>query len=153
MRKLRRGVLVTVLLLTLASMAAAEDRIEKLAWLGGAWKIDSNGRVIEEQWTAPAGGMMIGMSRTVKNGKTVEFEYLRIQQRDDGIFYIAQPGGRPATEFKLTSASESEWIFENLQHDFPKRIRYRRNADGSLRARVEDETGKKGMDFSYARVQ
>jgi len=151
MRKLRRGLMVAVLLLTLASMAVAEDGVEKLAWLSGAWKMESNGRIIEELWTAPAGGMMVGMSRTVKNGKTVDFEYLRIQQREDGIFYIAQPGGRPATEFKLTSASESELIFENLQHDFPKRIRYRRNADGSLRARVEDETGKKGIDFSYAR--
>ena len=96
---------------------------------------------------------MLGVSRTIKNGKMVEFEFLRIEQRDDGVFYIAQPQGMPPTEFRLISSTANEWVFANPQHDFPQRIRYRRNPDGSVTARVEDESGKKGSNFQYTRAR
>ena len=49
---------------------------------------------------------MLGMSRTVAGDKTVEFEYLRIEQRADGIYYVAHPKARcPGTDFKLMRAS------------------------------------------------
>ena len=34
--------------------------------------------------------------------KAIGFEFLRIEFRADGVFYVAQPGGRPKTEFKLS---------------------------------------------------
>lgn len=52
---------------------------------------------------APAGGSMIGMGRTVSGGHTIEFEYLRIEERGGQIYYVASPKGRcPGTDFKLT---------------------------------------------------
>ena len=134
-----------------AAPAQPAESIDNLAWLAGDWKLEAGGKVIEEHWTAPAGGTMIGMSRTVANGKTVSFEFLRVEQRGDGIVYLAQPQGKPATEFRLVRSAGGEWAFENPEHDFPKRILYRRNPDGSVTARIEDETGKKGVDFPYKR--
>ena len=145
-------VYIASLLLGAFSQAKAADPLEKLQWLAGSWKLENNGKLIEEQWMRPAGGMMVGMSRTVVGGKTVSFEFLRIEERGDTLVYIAQPEGHPGTEFRLAEATESEWVFANPQHDFPKRIRYRRNADGSATARIEDESGKKGMDFPYQRA-
>jgi hypothetical protein len=142
--------LATLLLATLGQSGGTEA-LERLDWLAGSWKLEAKGKLIEEHWTAAAGGMMIGMSRTVVNGKTVSFEFLRIEQRADGVVYIAQPEGKPGTEFWLAEATAAEWVFANPQHDFPNKIRYRRNSDGSLTARIEDETGKKGMDFPYQR--
>lgn len=52
------------------------------------------------------------------------------------LAFVAQPGGRPATAFALKSIDASSVVFENLQHDFPQRIMYRR-AGGRLCARVE----------------
>ena len=46
-----------------ASMA-----ISQLGWLAGNWRLERNGRVVDEQWMAPAGGVMLGMSRTVIPG-------------------------------------------------------------------------------------
>ena len=90
------------------------------------------------------------MSRTVAGGATKEFEYLRIVERPDGVFYIAHPGARsPGTEFKLTRSAEGEAVFENPQHDFPKRISYRRAADGTLTAAVDGGEGTKGITFAY----
>ena len=68
----------------------------------------------------------MGLSRTVAGGRTYEFEYLRIEQRPEGIFYVAHPKARcPATDFKMTRLTAKEVVFENPAHDFPKCISYR----------------------------
>ncbi len=136
-----------------AYAAEATAAINDLGWLSGAWKMEANGRLIEEHWTTPAGGAMLGVSRTIKGGKMVEFEFLRIEQRDGTLAYVAQPQGRAPTEFRLESSTPNDVVFANLKHDFPQRIRYRRNADGSVTARIEDASGKKGMDFNYVRSE
>ena len=93
---------------------------------------------------------MIGMGRTIAGGKTVEFEYLRIEQRADQIYYVASPKGRcPGTDFKLTRLAGQEATFENPEHDFPKRIIYRKNSDGSLTASIDGGAGTKSMSFAY----
>lgn len=134
-------------------MFAASANIASLDWLAGAWRIIPGATAIEEHWTKPAGGTMIGMGRTVAGGKTREFEYLRIEQRGESLVYIAQPGGRPGTEFPLASVTENELVFENLKHDFPTRIIYRRNSDGSVTARIEGGEGlkKRSIEFQYRR--
>jgi len=45
-------------------------------------------------------------------------------------------------------------IFENAAHDFPQRIIYRLNDDGSLLARIEGKRGGelKGVDFPMRRA-
>jgi hypothetical protein len=81
----------------------------------------------------------------------VAFEYLRIVERDGGLVYIAQPNGRPPTEFTLTGITADRATFENPTHDFPKMIRYTRRADGSLEARVSDG-GQKAETFLFKRT-
>jgi hypothetical protein len=134
---------------------AQSFKIEDLAWISGDWETAPGPSRIDEHWTTVAGNSMIGMSRTVAGGKTVFFEYLRVEARGGGIYYVAHPKARtPGTDFKLVRLSRQEAVFENLTHDFPKRIIYRRNADGSLTARIEgDGTEKeKPQDFHYLPV-
>jgi len=93
---------------------------------------------------------MLGMSRTVAGDQTVEYEYLRIEQRADAIYYVAHPKARcPGTDFKLTRLSAQEALFENPEHDFPKRIIYRKGQDGSLTASIDGGEGTKAMSFPY----
>jgi len=126
-----------------------------LSWISGNWQTAPGGRgQIEEHWTQAAGGSMMGMSRTVAGDKTVEFEYLRIEQRADGIYYVAHPKARcPGTDFKLTRASATEAVFENPQHDFPKRIIYRKTGDDGLTATVDAGEGSKAMSFVFQRIK
>ena len=139
-----------------AALASAQQPPKKttiadLAWISGSWALETPRSRTEETWSPAASNAIIGMSRTLRGDRVVAFEFLRIVQREDGIFYVAQPGGRPATDFKLTSFDGSTAIFENPQHDFPKRIIYRKNADGSLTARIEgDGTEKeKPQEFHF----
>ncbi len=131
----------------------APTKLSELNWLAGCWEMNApaNNLVITEQWMKPAGGMMIGAGRTVKNGKAVDYEFLRIVEEADGIFYVAKPtGNKDETRFKLTKASGSEVVFENPAHDFPQRIIYKL-AGNRLTARTEGSMNGKsrGIDFPY----
>lgn len=151
-----KNALVPLFVLLLTGNAASQTtRLADLAWIAGAWETAPGGkRQSEEHWTTAAGGTMMGMSRTVAGEKTVEFEYLRIEQRADGIYYVAHPKARcPGTDFKLTRASANEAVFENPQHDFPKRIIYRKGADDSLTASVDGGEGTKAISYAYRRMK
>lgn len=139
----------------LVTLSPQTPTIADLSWIAGDWQTAPGGRAqIEEHWTSVAGGSMMGMSRTVAGEKTVEFEYLRIEQRADGVYYVAHPKARcPGTNFKLTKASTTEAVFENPQHDFPKRIIYRKTADDSLTASIDGGEGTKAMTFSFRRMK
>ena len=133
------------------SNAGAGGTIADLAWIAGDWQTDPSGRAVsEEHWTRPAGGSMIGVSRTLVGDRTVSFEFLRIEVRGESIFYVASPKGRcPATDFKLTRVSGQEAVFENPEHDFPKRIIYRKNSEGGLSAIVDGGEGTKSEKFDF----
>jgi len=129
--------------------------IAELSWLAGCWDGSGGGREYLEQWMKPSGQTMLGMSRTVMNGKTVEHEFVQIREQEGDLFYIAKPSGQAEASFKLIKYSNQEAVFENLQHDFPQRIIYRLEKDGSLAAAIEGMSkGKlKHIDFPMKRVK
>lgn len=162
---LRTGILARMKTRTLAllaalplfvaiAFAAAEDPpARRFDWLTGHWCSQTGNRFIEEHWLPAAGDVALGVGRTVQDGKTVSFEFMRIESRGGLVNYVAVPGGEPATAFKLT-ASGPDWArFENPQHDFPKRVEYRRTAEG-LHAEIAGP-GKNGKEaviqFEYRR--
>lgn len=153
---LKRSVPAVFCLLLLTIQASTQTlTLADLSWLTGDWQTAPGGKAqIEEHWTQAAGASMMGMGRTVAGDKTVEFEYVRIEQRADGIYYVAHPKGRcPGTDFKLTRGSATEAVFENPQHDFPKRVIYRKGADDSLTAMIDGGEGTKAMTFAYRRMK
>jgi hypothetical protein len=135
-----------------ASVKAAA--IRDFRWLAGDWETTIGKASVDEHWSFPAGGIMMGMSRTVANGKTVSFEYLRLEQRPDGIFYVAHPQARPGTDFKLDSWDGKQAVFVNPGHaDHLKKIVYRLNSDGTITARIEGENDGKpfAQEWQYKR--
>jgi hypothetical protein len=129
-----------------SAFAAMSNDLEGLRFMEGDWRGESGKARIEEHWIEAAGGIMLGVSRTIVSGKTAAFEFLRIEARADGIFYVAQPNGSAPTDFKLTKVSAGEAVFENPQHDHPKIIRYRLGED-VLVAEVEGDEGKQEFRF------
>jgi len=149
----RRLVLV-VAALALVTWAGPSARVTQVAWLAGCWEQASGSRLIEEQWTRPRGGLMLGIGRTVRGDSLVEYEQTRIFERGGRLVYGANPSGQAPAEFESIELSDSSVTFENLDHDFPQRVRYRRRGADSLIGRVEGMRGGKlrGVDFPYARV-
>lgn len=137
-----------------AEPAAAASKIDGLAFLAGSWITEDGPARIEEHWTCPGPGAMFGMGRTIAKGKTAFFEYLRIEERPDGVFYVAQPKGNPPTPFKLVKSEAGSVVFENPEHDFPKRILYAKGPGDTLVARVEGGAAskEKAEEFRYRRL-
>lgn len=133
---------------------SARAEIVNMAWLAGAW-VGTRGAEgatsIEERWSPPLGGAMLGVSRTVSREKMRAFEYLRIVERDGGLVYIAQPNGSAKTEFVLTEIGETRAVFENPRHDFPQRIEYELSGESGLSASIGFAKGGKPRSFEFKR--
>lgn len=124
---------------------AVKPALADLAWIAGSWTGTIQGVEMEEHWTKPNGGSMIGIHRDVAKGRTVSFEFLRIEMQNDQLVYLSMPNGRsPATPFPLKELSGTRVVFENPAHDFPQRIIYWKDGH-DLRARIEGTmNGKAG---------
>lgn len=138
--------------------AIAQDRaaepLARLDWLSGCWQRTSGTRVVDEQWMAPRATLMLGMSRTVRDGKIIEWEQIRLAVDGDAVVFTASPSGQPTAQFRSTTVNDSVLIVENPTHDFPQLISYRRRGTDSLLARIEGSMNgtKRGVDFPYRRV-
>jgi hypothetical protein len=138
-----------ILLLIAALAPASPSSVQDLVWMSGCWASVGGEAGSGETWTAPAGGTLLGVSRTVKGGKTVAHEFMQIRETGAGqIAFIALPSGQSEASFPLVRLSGQEAVFENPQHDFPQRVIYRRDGD-LLTGRIEGRIGgeAKAIDF------
>jgi len=140
-----RSVLAAMVLFALVPtvFAGAPAGIDGLSWMAGSWTGTQDGVDMEELWIAPKAGSMLGLHRDAAGGRTVSFEFLRIESAADGVTYWASPKGRPATPFKLVESAGRSAVFENPEKEFPRRILYWLAEDGSLHARIEGTQGGK----------
>lgn len=136
-------ILIAILLLSVLlsssvkRVGAAVPDLSELAWMAGNWTGVQDGLEMEEYWQAPKGNTMLGLHRDVAGGRTVSFEFIRIEATKDGITYWASPRGRAATPFTLIELKGKRVVFENAKHDFPQRIIYWLGDDGALHAKIE----------------
>jgi hypothetical protein len=133
--------------------------LEQFGWMTGSWEGTAFGGTYEEHWTPATGTIMLGMSRTIRDGKTAFYELLRLEKTGNDVVltaFLPKDGNLAAgVPFKLTKLGEQEAVFENPAHDFPTRITYRRPDDNSLFARIEGTRNGKlsGVDFPLKRAK
>jgi hypothetical protein len=146
-------------ILTLAAvLAAALTRaaaqtpatVDQVAWLAGCWQIAAGNVLIDEQWMAPGGGVMLGMSRTVRGGRAGATEFVTLRVVNGRLVYEPNPSGQKPAVFTATSVGANRVVFENPQHDFPKRIAYERKGD-ALSAWIDDGAGGKRVEYPFRR--
>lgn len=134
-----------------AAFAQAPLALDRLDWLSGTWVSEQDGRWSEELWTAPRGGLMLGLNRAGKDGAARGFDFMRIQAGSDGVLtYWASPNGKPAVPFRLSASTDDSVTFENPEHDFPTRIVYRREGD-RLVATISGPGGAQPMRWTWQR--
>jgi hypothetical protein len=155
---MRRNAL-TAWALALAAPALSADapaaRIDDFAFAAGCWQAVDGGTTMEEQWSRPAGGVMLGSARVIAGGRAVFTEFVEVREKPEGLVMTVALGiGKPSTSFTRIPAAAGEVVFENKAHDFPQRVRYRNDGKDALLARVEGtEKGvAKSENFPYKRV-
>ena len=136
-----------------ATPANPPSALEPFGWLQGCWDGKVNQRDFREEWLPLRGDMMIGVSHTVAQGKTQDFEYLRLESRPEGVFYVAIPSGKKETAFRFSSktldGAREIFTFENPVDEFPQRIVYRRGTEGWLYAQVEGKLDGQPRTVTY----
>ena len=119
-----------------------------LSWLEGCWRGEVAKYEFREHWLPLRGGLMVGAGHVVFEGKTQDYDYLRLETRPDGVYYVSISSGRKEASFKLTATTVDDkdtiFTFTNPVDEFPERILYRRGVEGWLYATVEGKV--KGED-------
>jgi hypothetical protein len=133
---------------------AQSDLLGTTGWLSGCWEGVRGNRVTLEMWMPPGGNVMLGGSRTMVGSEVRELEQLRLSEEGGHLVYRALVGDQPVTPFTSVAVTDSSFTVENLAHDFPQRIIYRRRGADSLLARIEGPgpQGTRGVDYPMKRV-
>jgi len=137
--------------------------VSTLAWMAGRWKGEADSTRLEEHWSLPSGDNMMGMFRAVRAGKVRQYEFMSLEQDEDGVLMRIKrfdPGlvGREerdrAVVFRLARWSAREAVFEDDASESPKRLTYRRSGRDSLYVRLERvQNGEhRVMDFRFGRA-
>lgn len=155
-------------LLALLARAGEEegkpDPLAGLGWMAGTWRMEDEGSVWEDHWSAPRGDSIIGTSRWIRQGKTALYElftieregetlHLRMRHFNRGLVPWKSEAGGPLS-WPLASASGQEVVFEEKSRDFPRRMVYRRPEKDVLVVRLEGVSGGKdaAQEFRFKRA-
>lgn len=135
----------------LLALAAASAPAAPLDWLVGARCTEGSAAETCERWSPMAGGMMLGTSHTVRDGRTTSFEFMRISEAGGVAEFLGSPEGAPPVVFRQIERGPGAIVFANPAHDFPQRIAYRRVGDAVL-AEVSRLDGSKLQRWRYSRL-
>jgi hypothetical protein len=135
------------------ALAVGAADLPNLAWMEGQWCTPLvNARQTCENWGPARGGTMLGTSQTLRDGKTGDFEFMRIELADGAAVLYAAPRGAPAVPFRETAREARGISFANPGHDYPQRIRYWRRGD-ELVAEVALNDGSRPRRWVYRRMR
>ena len=127
----------TLLMLAVVALPQTKASLGDFAWLSGCWQGREGNAVIEEIWSKPSGGSMLGLGRTVKANRTVSFEFMQFREENGSLVFLPQPGGGTRVSFPLKDSFAGKATFENLKHDFPQRVIYERKGKELMWASIE----------------
>jgi hypothetical protein len=105
-------------------------------YLSGTWKNVAFNH--SETWKQER-NMLKGFGLALEGNDTLFYERLEINLAVNPIVYtswVRSQNDGNGIEFKLTESTDTSWIFENPQHDFPTKIMYIRKGPQKLEARI-----------------
>ncbi|HRJ85796.1 MAG TPA: DUF6265 family protein [Ignavibacteria bacterium] len=148
--------LTIIVILCFHLMAQEKTEMQKLLWIADSWVSASGETTSYEEWKVISDDLFEGGSKTVKDGRTIFSEKLKIENTAEGIYYVADVSHNPEpVKFKLTAVSDTSAVFENPLHDFPQKITYLLE-EGNLHAIIEGpgKDGKtKKVDFYMQKMR
>jgi len=127
------------------------NKLDKLKWWIGNWEMKSREGVVTESWINSSELEWKGISNYITiEGDTASHETIRLVNDNDTLFYIPNVSNQNngiSIRFRESLLTDSSIEFENVTHDFPKRIVYVKTSDTSIHAYI-DGNGKQ-VDFYY----
>lgn len=148
---------IMIALFAISSGACLNDdsqTFKRLYALEGTWKMVTKRGAICEEWKLINADYLQNRGYRVSGNDTVINERVSLTNTKDGIFYtstVEDQNNQKPIAFKLSSATGNSFIFENQDHDYPKRIVYHLITSDSLYAFIDDgsDDPKKRQNFRY----
>lgn len=154
MRKVFIAIIITF---SLSAFISSGDNktFKKLYTLAGSWKMNTKRGAVCEEWKKVNRNYLQSKGYMIKGKDTLISERIVLTNTKEGIFYtstVEDQNNKQPIAFKMTGSENNMFVFENPQHDFPKRIVYKFITADSLHAYIDDgtETGKR-QNFYYKR--
>lgn len=143
---------------TALATASATD----LAWLTGIWVGDRAGDTIEEHWSTPAGGALMGMFRWLHAGQVRFYELMTLEPEGDTLIFRIKhfhPGLRgweekdESVSLVLVALQPGAAVFAKRDSPAPRWMVYRQPDPDTLVAffETEDSTPTEAEQFRYTR--
>jgi hypothetical protein len=132
-----------------------EPMVADLHWLAGQWTGSDGESDWEATYSTAKGGMLVGASKELRDGKTVMFDFERFYMRGAKLCMTPYPFGRESVEFVLTDfdADAQSAVFENPEHDFPNWFRYQRESEDKLVIELKGAMGGSDVHVRIALSQ
>jgi len=148
------GILASVFLLSCNSKSEKSfEKLEKMNWIIGHWEHLRSEGLLTETWTKSNDSTFLGTSYFIINNKdTVHSETIILTQLKDELIYRPTVKGQNNDEpvdFKLNSETENTFSFENLKHDYPQKIVYKKVNKTNLVATISGMQQGKESSESY----
>jgi len=131
------------------------NKLSSLEWLIGSWIHHQDDGYFSENWTQVNDSVLSGFGYLFLGEDTIFSETISLEQKGEDIFYIVSAQGQndgKSVQFRLTSDNDGKFVFENPEHDFPKRIMYQFIDNEHFQAVVEGleagENRRMVFDFS-----
>jgi hypothetical protein len=127
--------------------------LQAAQWLLGEWISRDGDKIFTESWTRLSDVTFEGEGVTTKDTSStpIDGESLRLTQMGSGVFYISKvTHNRLPIAFELTTCESQRLVFENLAHDFPKRLEYLATGADTLKVSVTDGENK-GFTLDFRR--
>ncbi len=145
-----------VIVLLSAFIRNEENKMQSFKWMVGSWSMKTSRGEIMETWISLNDSTLSGESFMIRNDEKKQLEDVRLVYRNKEYFYCPIAHGQnneQEVKFKITSFSESSFVAENPEHDFPKRITYRLIHKDSVHAFIDGGPSMpdKKSDFYYSR--
>jgi len=126
--------------------------------LTGSWLMNTSRGQTLETWESAGPDAMNGKTYRINALDTVLLETIQLTKTGTEINYIpkvtGQNDGKPV-KFRLASSANNRYVFENPNHDFPKRIVYDILGKDIIHAWIDggEQAKMKRSDFYYHRIQ
>jgi len=131
-----------VFIMSSCLLANGQSNSEFAHWLASTWKNTAFNHT--ETWKQE-GNTLQGHGLAMEGNDTLFYERLEINLDVNPMVYTSWVKGQnngSGIKFKLTEATDTSWLFENPQHDFPKKIQYTKIGEAIMYARVSGHENK-----------
>lgn len=151
LKKMKLKQIIVVIGIVLVTSCSVQ-KLKELSFLEGTWQIENKSTY--EEWIFENNNF-VGVSYKLKDQNKRITETLLIKESNGQIIYeatVTNQNNGSTIPFVLNTTIKDKLSFENLEHDFPKKIQYKKLTENEILVSVLG-TNDKGFEYKIIRIK